>query len=145
VIERSDVPDEDLIEWLKEAGRRTVLPSSQRSLEDDETWVRSPAHLFRDLEESAGRKLRSRTELLSYLQELSGDSPKTHRIRERRRVIREGVLLGALALAWLQYYFWEVHAQMASLPCVQVFGVVPSEKSKPQISYGRFQVGIQLS
>ena len=145
VTERDSVPDEDLVVWLKEAGRRTVSLPSRRSHENDETWSRTPAHLFRLLEESAGRKLRSQTEVLSYLRELSGDSPQTHRARERRRVIREGVLLGALALAWLQYYFWEVHTQIASLPCVQVFGVVPSSKSRVHISYNKFQVGVRLS
>ena len=134
MAERNSGLDEDLVEWLKEAARRTVSPTPHRTRDGDDTWSSSPAHLFYYLEESAGRKLRSQTELLSYLQELSGDSPKSHRARERRRVLREGIFLVALTLAWLQYYFWEVNTQIASLPCVHVFGVMPSEKLRQRTS-----------
>jgi hypothetical protein len=132
----------DLVEWLTEAGRRTVRLQPHRSDDDDGTWSDSPAHLFHYLEESAGRKLRSLAELASFLEELSGDSPRLYRLRERRRVIREGILLGVLALAWLQYYFWEVHTQIASLPCVQVFGVQSPDKSKQRSSNDTLSSGI---
>jgi hypothetical protein len=144
VTEPNSGRDEELIEWLKEAGRRTADPIPHNS-HDDEAWSNSPAHLFHYLEELAGRKLRSQAELLSYLQELSGESPRAHRNRERRRIIREGILLVALTLAWLQYYFWEVHAHIASLPCVQVFGVLPPEKSKKSISSDTLSGGVLVS
>ena len=144
MTERNSGPDEDLVEWLKEAGRRTVVPAPRGSHEDD-TWSNSPAQLFHFLEESAGRKLRSQTALLGYLQELSGNSPKSHRSRERRRIIREGIFLGALALAWLQYYFWEVNMQIAALPRIQVFGAVPEGKPRPHHSYDTPSSGVRLS
>ena len=126
--------DEELAKWLKEAGRRTIPPSSHGSRDDDETWSLSPAHLFRYLEELAGRKLRSRADLVSYLDQLSGNAPKAHRVRERQRIIREGMLIGLLALAYLQYYYWDVNLQIASLQSVQVFVPVRPAGSKQNTS-----------
>jgi len=115
MIERANDLDDELAHWLKEAGRRTNPRSGDSYSDDDETWTRSPASLYRYLEESAGRKLASRAELVSYLRELSGNAPKAHRIRERQRIAREALLVGVLALAYLQYFYLDVHLQIASL------------------------------
>lgn len=145
MTERNSGPEEDLVEWLKEAGRRTVPPTLRRSQDDDYTGSNSPAQLFHFLEESAGRKLRSQTELVSYLQELSGESPKSHRKRELRRIIREGIFLGALTMAWLQHHFWEVNIKISALPYIQVFGTVPQEKPRQHNTYDTHPSGVRLS
>jgi hypothetical protein len=131
--EHGSAPDEDLAEWLKEAGHRTIPPTGHRSRDDDAESI-SSASLFGYLEGLAGRKLRSRAALVSYLAEISGDAPKVHRARARNRIVRETVLVGLLALAFLQYYFWDVHLQIASLQSIHVFAPVPPAGSRQHTS-----------
>ena len=109
--------------------------NEHRSDPDDDAELNSPASLLRYLEGLAGRKFRSPADILSYLAEISGDAPKAHRVRERTRIARETVLIGLLALAGLQYYFWDVYLQIASLPSIHVFVPVPPAGSRQHTSH----------
>lgn len=123
-----------LTQWLKEAGRRTQSrPPSVDEAEDDETF-NSPASLHRYLEELAGRKLQSHTEVLAFLKEVAGGEPQGHRHRELRRMARELVLLGVLALSYLQYYYWDVQLQIAALKSVNVYILAPQTRAAKAFS-----------
>jgi hypothetical protein len=119
---------EQLAQWLKEAGQRTQSrPRDAQAAEDDGTY-NSPASLHRYLEELAGRKLQSHAEVLAFLKEVAGSEPQGHRQRELRRMVRELVLLGLLALSYLQYYYWDVQLQIAALKSVNVYILAPQAR-----------------
>ena len=109
---------DQLAEWLKEAGRRArrEVPSSGDA---DETF-NSPAELHRYLEHLAGRPLQSHGEVLHYLQQVAGTSPRTHRDQERRRMVREVLLLLMVSLSYLHYYDWEVQVEIAKLNSLRI-------------------------
>jgi hypothetical protein len=112
---------EHLAEWLKEAGRRTPAKSRDGAREGDDDSYNSPASLHRYLEELAGRKLSSHTEVGEFLREVAGAQPVAHRERERRRMVREMALLFLLALSYLHFYYWEVQLEIAKLNSVRTF------------------------
>jgi hypothetical protein len=120
---------EQLTQWLKEAGRRTQSrPPSVAEADDDGTF-NSPGSLHRYLEELADRKLQSHAEVLAFLKEVAGGEPQGHRHRELRRMAREFVLLGLLALSYLQYYYWDVQLQIAALKSVNVYILAPQTRA----------------
>ena len=116
---------EQLVQWLKEAGRRTQSKSPEVSEDGDETY-NSPTSLHRYVEVLAGRKLQ---EVLHYLREVAGSQPEWHRERELRRMVREVALLVMLAVSYLFYYYFEVQLQIAALQTVNVF--IPAPEAKP--------------
>lgn len=118
---------EQLAQWLKEAGRRTQsrLPDAPKAAEEDDGTFNSPASLHRYLEELAGRKLLTHADVLAFLKEVAGSEPRENRQRELRRMVRELVLLGLLALSYLQYYYWDVQLQIAALKSVRVYILAP--------------------
>jgi hypothetical protein len=52
--------------------------------------------------------------------------PATQRARPRRPILRQALTLSALAAAYLQYYYWDVQLQIASLNSVTVFVAAPA-------------------
>jgi hypothetical protein len=113
---------EQLAEWLKEAGRRTPAkpPAAAAGADADDSY-NSPASLHRYLEELAGRRLSTHTEVREFLREVAGTQPAAHRERERRRMVREVALLFLLALSYLHFYYWEVQLEIVALNSVRTF------------------------
>jgi hypothetical protein len=110
---------DQLAEWLKEAGRRARREAPAGG-DADETF-NSPAELHRFLENLAGRPLQSHGEVLHYLQHVAGTSPQAHREQERRRLVREVLLLLLVSLSYLHYYYWEVQVEIAKLNSLRIF------------------------
>ena len=108
-----------LAEWLKEAGRRARREVAAGA-DADETF-NSPAELHRYLEQLAGRPLQSHGEVLQYLRQVAGVSPRAYRDQERRRMVREVSLLLLLSLSYLHYYYWEVQVEIAKLNALRIF------------------------
>jgi hypothetical protein len=125
---------EQLAHWLKEAGQRTQSRPPEATQSDDDGTFNSPASLHRYLEALAGRKLQSHAEVLAFLKEVAGSEPQGHRQRELRRMVRELVLLGLLALSYLQYYYWDVQLQIAALKSVNVYIFTPQTRPAKAIS-----------
>lgn len=112
---------EHLAEWLKEAGRRAPAKARDGASEVADDSYNSPASLHRYLEELAGRKLSSHTEVREFLREVAGTQPVAYHERERRRMVREVALLFLLALSYLHFYYWEVQLEIAKLNAVRTF------------------------
>lgn len=120
---------DQLAEWLKEAGRRARHEAPAGANAEDDRSFNSPAELHRYLEQLAGRPLRSHGEVLQYLREVAGSSPREHRHLERRRMVREVLLLLVLAFSYLHYYYWEVQVEIAKLNTLRIF--VPTTSAVP--------------
>jgi hypothetical protein len=128
-VSENEGAGEQLAQWLKEAGRRTQSRPRDAEGADDDGTFNSPTSLHRYLEELAGRKLQSHAEVLAFLKEVAGGEPQGHRHRELRRMVRELVLLGLLALSYLQYYYWDVQLQIAALKSVNVYILAPQTRA----------------
>lgn len=118
-----------LAEWLKEAGRRARREAPASADADDDRSFNSPAELHRYLERLAGRPLQTHGEVLNYLREVAGSSPREHRHLERRRMVREVSLLLLVSLSYLHYYYWEVQVEIAKLNALRIF--VPATTAVP--------------
>ena len=119
-----------LTHWLKEAGRRVQSKAKAQdgaAADGDDTY-NAPASLHRYLEELAGRKLQTHAQVLEFLKQAAGSQPHGYREYERRRMVREVVLILVLALSYLHFYFWEVQLQIAALNSVNVF--IPAPESR---------------
>ncbi|MGD9952103.1 MAG: hypothetical protein AB7S87_05930 [Burkholderiales bacterium] len=123
-----DDPGGQLAEWLKEAGRRAPARTRDTASADADDSYNSPASLHRYLEELAGRRLGSHTEVREFLREVAGTQPVAHRERERRRMVREVALLVLLALSYLHFYYWEVQLEIAALNAVRTF--IPAKEAR---------------
>lgn len=110
---------DQLAEWLQEAGRR-ARREAPAGTDADETF-NSPAELHRYLEQLAGRPLQSHGEVLRYLRQVAGTNPRSYRDQERRRMVREVLLLLLLSLSYLHYYYWEVQVEIAKLNALRIF------------------------
>lgn len=119
-----------LTHWLKEAGRRAQSKAQAGDAADGDDTYNSPASLHRYLEELAGRKLQTHAQVLEFLKEAAGSQPQGYREHERRRMVREVVLIVVLALSYLHFYFWEVQLQIAALNSVNVFVPAPQSKTR---------------
>ena len=86
----------------------------------------SDESLIRYLEQLAGRKFLTREAIHNYLKELWADEARRSQAANRRRIVRETLLLVMLLGAGLNYYYWDVSLQIAQLRSVQVFVPVPS-------------------
>jgi hypothetical protein len=117
---------EQLAQWLKEAGQRAQHAAPAPS--DAVDTFNSPASLHHYLEELAGRRLHSRTELLAFLNEVAGSQPLGFQVAERRRMVRELTLLTLLMVSYLHLYYWEVQLQIAALSSVRTFLAAPPLK-----------------
>lgn len=123
-----DDPGGQLAEWLKEAGRRAPAKSRDPDGAEADDSYNSPASLHRYLEELAGRRLSSHTEVREFLREVAGTQPVAHRELERRRMVREVALLFLLALSYLHFYYWEVQLEIAALNSVRTF--IPAKDAR---------------
>jgi hypothetical protein len=121
---------EVLAPWLKEAGRRAQSPTQSDAAADADETYNSPASLHRYLEELAGKKLQTHTEVLEFLKQVAGSQPLGYREHERRRMVREVALIALLAVSYLHFYYWEVQLEIAALNSVNV--VVPVSNTPPK-------------
>ncbi|MGH8636083.1 MAG: hypothetical protein ACREVD_02205 [Burkholderiales bacterium] len=119
---------EVLAQWLKEAGRRAQSRAQSEAAPEGDDTYNSPASLHRYLEELAGRKLQTHTEVLEFLKQVAGTQPQGYREHERRRMVRELALIAMLALSYLHFYYWEVQLEIAALNSVNV--VVPALEAR---------------
>jgi hypothetical protein len=110
----------NLAQWLREIARgRPVVPAVP---------AESGEGVLQYLEQKTGRKLRSRLAVDAYLQDLEAQESAAHRRGMRRGIVRGAILLALVAAAYLQYYYWDVKLEIASLPGVEVF--VPVEPGR---------------
>lgn len=123
----SEGDGEILAQWLKEAGRRAQTRVHDDAADGDDTY-NSPASLHRYVEDLAGRKLQTHGAVLEFLKEVAGSQPQGHREHERRRMVREVVLIAVLALSYLHFYYWEVQLEIAALNSVKV--VIPAAEAR---------------
>ena len=121
---------EILAQWLKEAGRRAQSQAQGEAVADGDDTYNSPASLHRYVEELAGRKLQTHTEVLEFLKEVAGSQPRGYREHERRRMVREVALIVLLAISYLHFYYWEVQLEIAALNYVNV--VIPAPEARPK-------------
>lgn len=119
VRENANAGGDQLADWLKEAGRR-ARSEAPAGGDGDDTF-NSPAELHRFLEQLAGRPLQSHGEVLQYLRQVAGSNPRAHRDQERRRMVREVLLLLLVSLSYLHYYYWEVQVEIAKLNSLRIF------------------------
>jgi len=128
----NDANDGDLLpQWLKEAGRRAQSKAKTQAggaADGDDTY-NSPASLHRYLEELAGRKLQTHAQVLEFLKQAAGGQPQGYREHERRRMVREVLLIVVLLLSYLHFYYWEVQLQIAALNSVNVFIPAPEARA----------------
>lgn len=117
----------NLAQWLREVARgpRPARPAAQAPGESGE-------RLLDYLEARTGRKLRSREAVDAYLKDLESQKSEAQRTGMRRGIIRGAILLVLILAAYLQYYYWDVKLEIASLPAVQVFvPVSPGPRLSP--------------
>ena len=99
----------ELAQWLCEVGHR--VPAAKPGAAPE-----SPEELLRYLGELAGRPLRSREDLHLYFTELHRERLAAMHALERRRLWRESLLIALLVAAYLQFYFLDIHLEIAKLP-----------------------------
>jgi hypothetical protein len=124
VSDEQDGGGEVLAQWLKEAGRRAQSRAQTDAAANGDDTYNSPASLHRYLEELAGRKLQTHTQVLDFLKQVAGSQPQGYRENERRRMVREVALIALLAISYLHFYYWEVQLEIAALNSVNV--IVPT-------------------
>lgn len=125
---------EVLAQWLKDAGRRAQSRAHNEAAPEGDDTYNSPASLHRYLEELAGRKLQTHTEVLEFLKQVAGTQPQGYREHERRRMVRELALIALLALSYLHFYYWEVQLEIAALNSVNVVVPAPEARTKKSVS-----------
>lgn len=103
----------DLARWLEDSGRRRVARLDE-----------SPEGLLKYLEDLTGTSLGSREDIAQYFAKLKLEESRRRKAEEKRRVLREAVLLVLLGLALGDYYYWSLQLQIDSLQ--KVFFFVPS-------------------
>jgi hypothetical protein len=102
---------EDVAQWLKDAGRRP--------------WA-APKAADKDGRASAVAGARTRVDEARTDPARTGYRSATSAVAHRRAALRRSAIWGALVLAFLQYYFLDIHLQIARLPAVTVFVPVAS-------------------
>ena|SRR5258708_4418156 len=104
---------EEVAHWLDEAAhRRRPDTSSQRESGDE---------LISYLEEATKKALRSREDIRLWLSEMSEAQARAEQEGARRRRTREITLLATLAIAYLQYFYWDVNLQIEAMRPTIVF------------------------
>ncbi len=130
-----DEPEDDYSEeiagWLKDIGHRHRSQSAAETAEP----TTSAEELIEYLQALTGRQFRSREDVLRLLKDVWEEDAEAARIATRHQVVREGILLGALAASYLHYYYWDVELQIAALPTMQVFVPAPPLKSHQHSQY----------
>lgn len=111
------------------ASRRGASRACEAALRVIRGATTSGGHAITDLEKLAGRRIASIDDMLRFvavpqLARPAGGSG--HARSAQRSTLRHTAGFAALAIAFLQYYFWDVSLQIASLHSVTVFVAVPS-------------------
>ena len=75
-----------------------------------------------------GRRFTSREDINDFLKQIQAEEVEKTRAATRQRIIRETLLLGCLLASFLQYYYWDVSLQIASLQKVHVFVPVSQDQ-----------------
>lgn len=89
--------------------------------------MQSSEEILEHLEKVTGRKFRSCDAIDRYLKDLARDEGQRTRSAFHKRLVRESLLLSLALAAFLNYYYWDVSLQIASVPIVKIF--VPLTKT----------------
>ena len=87
----------------------------------DLRYFQSREELVRYLEQVSGRTFRTREDIRKYLEEISNRKVDDNPVVRDWRMFKNGALLLLLVLGSLQYYFFDVLNQVASLHSVTIF------------------------
>ncbi|MGE5639230.1 MAG: hypothetical protein ACM30H_03985 [Clostridia bacterium] len=116
-----DDTGKNLARWLREVAR------GQRA---DPAPAESAEAVLRHLEARTGLKLRSQGAIDLFLRDLAAARVRAQRLGMRRGILRGALLLLLLVAAFLQYYYWSVNLEIASLPSIQVYGLKPPQQPR---------------
>jgi hypothetical protein len=67
------------------------------------------------IEKSAGHEVRSPEQIRELFARMTRERPRSDRVQNNRRIIRESILVSLLTVSLLQYHFWDVSLEIASL------------------------------
>ena len=101
--DQQDEYDPDLTRWLQDSGRRRAIRLKE-----------SPDELLGYIEELTGAKLSAREDIRAFFHRGRREEAQRRRAIERRRILREAVLVVLLGFALAQYYYWEVQLQVVA-------------------------------
>ena len=101
--DQQDEYDPELARWLQDSGRRRAIRLKE-----------SPEELLSYAEQLAGVTLSGREDIREYFEKVRREEAERLRSIEKRRVLREAVLVVLLGFAIAQYYFWDVQLQVLS-------------------------------
>lgn len=102
--DQQDEYDPDLTRWLQDSGRRRAIRPKE-----------SPEELLTYLEELTGASLSARADIRDHFRRAHREEAERRRAIEKRRILREAVLVTLLGLALAQYYYWDVELQVAAM------------------------------
>ena len=80
-----------------------------------------PAKQRNDRDKHAGQGIISIEDLLRFVESKRASKPRPHHAQIAPSLLRQSLALSALAAAYLQYYFLEVHLEISSLSSLTVF------------------------
>jgi hypothetical protein len=72
------------------------------------------------IERSAGHDLRSPEQIREMFARKAKERPGSDRAQSNRRIVREAILVSLLAVSLLQYHFWDVKLEIASLRALTI-------------------------
>jgi hypothetical protein len=67
------------------------------------------------IERSTGQSLRTPEQIREMFARKLKDQPPTDGTQNKKRIIREGILVSLLAVSLLQYHFWDVKLEISAL------------------------------
>ncbi len=107
----------NLAQWLREVAR------GRRGADSPRPPAESTEVLLEHLESRIGRKLSSTQAVDNFLRDIVSQRSEAEKRGMRRGIVRGALLLALLVAAFLNYYYWAVRVEIASMPSVVVFGV----------------------
>ena len=72
------------------------------------------------IERSTGHSLRTPEQIQEMLARKEKDKPATDGTQNKKRIIREGILVLLLAVSLLQYHFWDVKLEISALRSLSI-------------------------
>ena len=116
--DQQDEYDPDLTHWLQDSGRRRAIRLKE-----------SPEQLLGYIEELTGARLSAREDIRDYFRRTHREDAARRRAIEKRRILREAVLVVLLGASLAQYYYWDVQLQMVAAQKNYYFVRAPSKGS----------------
>ncbi len=112
----------NLAQWMREVAR------GPRTADASRTPAESTEVVLEHLESRIGRKLSSSQAVDNFLRDLASEKSNAEKRGMRRGILRGTLLLGLLVAAFLNYYYWSVRVEIASMPTILVFVKNPSSR-----------------